>query len=251
MDEIEIISFENQKEPFPLHFHKEYCISLIRKGTEVIQIKDKKFIGHTNTITITHPYELHANPLFSLTNLLSFDTLYLNIETFKALAPNHQLVYFNNRIIQNKTIQQAFNQLTLIRNTQEKQQQLQKFLSLFISCSDHNNNYQPRLPLQNWDLLEKYVDTHIKDSFNLEALANELNINKFSLARKFKKTTGLSPIHYVLMKKIFHSKDRIVKGVSITDLAYDYNFTDIAHFSKLFKKFIGISPTKYRDHFTP
>ncbi len=57
----------------------------------------------------------------------------------------------------------------------------------------------------------------------------------------------MSPMSYVLMKKVFAAKAKIHAGCDLTDLAYVYNFTDISHFSNSFKKYIGISPKAYRD----
>jgi len=59
--------------------------------------------------------------------------------------------------------------------------------------------------------------------------------------------TGMTPMNYVLMRKIFSSKALIKSNLELTEIAYQYNFTDIAHFSKTFKRFIGISPKKYQE----
>lgn len=57
----------------------------------------------------------------------------------------------------------------------------------------------------------------------------------------------MTPMNYVLMKKVFSSKKDIHSNSELTEVAYRYNFTDMAHYSKTFKRFIGISPKKYRE----
>jgi len=57
----------------------------------------------------------------------------------------------------------------------------------------------------------------------------------------------MTPINYILMKKVFSSKMLINSNTELTTLAYQYNFTDLAHFSKTFKRFVGISPKKYQQ----
>ena len=54
-------------------------------------------------------------------------------------------------------------------------------------------------------------------------------------------------MNYVLMRKIFSSKTLIKSNLELTEVAYQYNFTDMAHFSKTFKRFIGISPKSYQE----
>jgi AraC-like DNA-binding protein len=73
------------------------------------------------------------------------------------------------------------------------------------------------------------------------------NINKFGFSRKFKALTGMTPMNYILMHKIFSSKKLINKNSELTDIAYDYNFTDMAHFSKTFKRYVGLSPKNYQE----
>ena len=51
----------------------------------------------------------------------------------------------------------------------------------------------------------------------------------------------------LLMKKVFSSKMLINSNTELTTLAYQYNFTDLAHFSKTFKRFVGISPKNYQQ----
>ena len=85
-----------------------------------------------------------------------------------------------------------------------------------------------------------------EDKFELNELSKIANINKFGFAKKFKTFTGMTPMNYILMRKIFSSKKAISSNSELTEIAYQYNFTDIAHFSKTFKRFIGISPKQYK-----
>ncbi len=81
----------------------------------------------------------------------------------------------------------------------------------------------------------------------LDQLAKIANINKFGFAKKFKLSTGMSPANYILMKKIFASKELIDKNTELTQLAFEFDFSDLAHFSKTFKRFVGLAPRKYQN----
>jgi len=43
-------------------------------------------------------------------------------------------------------------------------------------------------------------------------------------------------MNYILLKKIFSAKDLITTSTDLTKKAHQYNFTDLAHFSKTFKR---------------
>ena len=57
----------------------------------------------------------------------------------------------------------------------------------------------------------------------------------------------MTPMSYILMRKVFESKKRLENRQLITHVAQDLNFSDLAHFSNSFKKYVGVSPTLYQD----
>ena len=92
-----------------------------------------------------------------------------------------------------------------------------------------------------------YIEQNLEDKLYLDELAKIIHLNKFGFSKKFKALTGMTPMSYVLMKKVFSAKAKISADCDLTELAYTYNFTDIAHFSHSFKKYVGLSPKEYRN----
>ena len=79
-NEISFISIESQNQDFPKHFHETFCISLIRKGIEKIELEDGFLYSPSNSISITNPYEVHANPVVDSDAKVSFDTIYISAD---------------------------------------------------------------------------------------------------------------------------------------------------------------------------
>ncbi|MEM7660142.1 MAG: AraC family ligand binding domain-containing protein, partial [Bacteroidota bacterium] len=79
-DQLELLSMKATNQPFPEHFHETFCISLINEGVEVIELAHQTLHVSSGTISITNPYEIHANPILAAGTSLSFDTLYLSQE---------------------------------------------------------------------------------------------------------------------------------------------------------------------------
>jgi AraC-like DNA-binding protein len=117
--------------------------------------------------------------------------------------------------------------------------------------SEENEKEYCALNFDSFSEINTYIENHICSKFCLDNLAEMANINKFGFVKKFKTSTGMTPMNYILMKKIFSSKKLIGSNSELTDIAYQYNFTDLAHFSKTFKRFIGVSPNKYKGSLTP
>ena len=66
--------------------------------------------------------------------------------------------------------------------------------------------------------------------------------------RKFKDYTGYSPLQYATIMKMERAKYLIEQSDEpIGTIMEKLGYLDSAHFSKLFKKYCGYSPKKYRE----
>ena len=86
-----------------------------------------------------------------------------------------------------------------------------------------------------------------KGQLSVAELSKQNNTNRRQLARKFSSTIGLSPkqlsktIRLQAALKILLTK----KHTSLTDLAYENEYFDQAHFIKDFKEFTGLTPKEF------
>lgn len=248
LTEIGYISINNQKQAFPKHFHETFCISLIRNGIEKIQFEDHFLYSQPGTISITNPFELHSNPVVDKDCSLSFDTLYLPKEIVTHYL-NNQQINFENRQIQDMRLNLLFIEvLEDLKNKKGVGETLMKSFSEKLYSFSHpiENAYSSFYQSDYLKELIDYIEVNIEEKFYLDTLATMACENKYGFSRKFKAITGMTPMHYISMKKIFSAKGKITKEGDITSLAYEYNFTDLAHFSKVFKRFVGISPKQYQ-----
>jgi len=125
--------------------------------------------------------------------------------------------------------------------------QLYQFIHTLKFCSKEKEQEYLGLNFDNFNQINEFIENHIYDKFCLNELSKIVHINKFGFSKKFKVTTGMTPMNYILMRKVFSSKKCINFNSELTKMAYQYNFTDLAHYSKTFKRFIGISPKKYKE----
>ena len=92
-----------------------------------------------------------------------------------------------------------------------------------------------------------YIHEHIDEDLSLEKVANEVHISKFYLSSLFTKCTGYTFSNYINKIRIDKSKS-ILKDTkkSMLEIAIECGFNSQSYFCSTFKKFTGISPTKYR-----
>lgn len=93
----------------------------------------------------------------------------------------------------------------------------------------------------------KSVNKHLGDSdFTVDMLTEEVGISRAQLHRKMKDMTGLSTSEFVRNIRLEQAA-RLLKEqkVNITQVAYTVGFSNLAHFSTVFRKHFGMTPTEY------
>ena len=95
----------------------------------------------------------------------------------------------------------------------------------------------------------KVVNKHLSDSdFNVETLTSEVGISRAQLHRKMKEMTGL-PVSEFIRNIRLEQAVRLLKEqkINVTQVAYTVGFSNLAHFSTVFRKQFGVSPTEYME----
>jgi AraC family transcriptional regulator len=82
---------------------------------------------------------------------------------------------------------------------------------------------------------------------SLQALANESGYSRVHFVRMFKAATGSSPHNYLLNLKLERARELLKNpSMPLIDIALDCGFSSHSHLSRLFHKFVGVTPSAYR-----
>ena len=93
----------------------------------------------------------------------------------------------------------------------------------------------------------KHISLDLTADLSLHAMAARLNVNASYLSTHFKKVTGTSYTEYVNHKRIEQSLLLLnTTSLQIQTIAQYCGISDLNYFTKLFKKYIHMSPTAYR-----
>ena len=96
-----------------------------------------------------------------------------------------------------------------------------------------------------------YLNEHFAEPLTLKKIGAEFFISESSLSHAFKKETGLSPMQFIMQRRIGQAQSMLVEtSLPIQEIEFQLGFSDSAHFSKMFKKYVGITPKEYRNHFS-
>lgn len=123
----------------------------------------------------------------------------------------------------------------------------------FKSYGDFDaNNPMMRMLDGNWnsgeyvEFVKKYVEEHYMNEIQLRDLAAVAHVSGSYLSVKFKKEVGCSFTEYLVRFRINKAKELFEhRFTSCKEVASMVGYADYTQFSKIFKKYMGKSPTEY------
>ena len=100
------------------------------------------------------------------------------------------------------------------------------------------------------DQIIHYFEEHYEQKISLDQIAENMYLSPFYISKIFKSETGDTPIRYLINIRLEKAKDLLKEGRtgSIQEVAANVGYDDAYHFSKLFKKRYGVSPSQVRTH---
>lgn len=98
--------------------------------------------------------------------------------------------------------------------------------------------------------IEQYLDEHFSENITLETLSNLTYMNKYYIVHAFKKYKGISPISYLINRRIAEAKRLLeTTNYSVSKVAQSIGFSSQSYFSQVFRKELGLTPLQYRKQF--
>lgn len=105
-----------------------------------------------------------------------------------------------------------------------------------------------RLSSRKLTLIKDYINDHLEETLSLDAIANIVNLSPSHFLRLFKKSTGLAPHQYVILKRIEKAKILLCQTkMSIAEIACQTGFADQSHLTRLMRRHTGLTPKILRD----
>ena len=93
----------------------------------------------------------------------------------------------------------------------------------------------------------KFIEEHSSEQLSLKKVAKAVNMNANCLSENFKQVTGVNFVEYVACARFKNACDLLRNPkLRITEIAFAAGFQSLSQFNRVFKKFSGKSPTRYR-----
>ena len=250
------------------HLCPDYMLFYFIQGDGSIQIEGKHYTIHSGDIFLTNPDELfhcaidpskyherivlHLRPDF----LQSFpcDSAPL-FHVFQKKISND----ISAAVAQKYHLDQQFSTILTLAQTPTPENNilvLCKIAELLICLNqavDANHAESPEMPSANSrvDLILGYLNEHFCENISIATVADQFNINQSYLSHMFKHHTGMSLWNYVTLRRLHMFNNLIRQDHSIEYACYQVGFQNYSNFFRLYKKYMGMTPTEFKQQNTP
>lgn len=94
----------------------------------------------------------------------------------------------------------------------------------------------------------EYFEEHYAEKISLDIISGNMYVSPFYISKIFKAVTGDTPIRYLIDIRLKKAKELLEQypDMSIHEAASRVGYDDAYHFSKLFKKRFGVSPSQVK-----
>jgi AraC family transcriptional regulator len=108
--------------------------------------------------------------------------------------------------------------------------------------------YRGGLPRYRLKRVIDYIDENLSSDLTLAQLATIAGMSPHYFAELFRQSTGRAPHQFVLLRRIDLAKQRLRDPRrSVMEAGLDAGFQNPSHFARVFRKWVGISPSGFRS----
>lgn len=252
----------------PFHWHKEWELIRVRRGTFPIHADEQVIVARAGDVVLIRDSMLHGGVpedcdyecfVFDLHGLFrSSELIKKHLRPFYRLKQLPRIYYpgdeypaigFLAAEIMNACPgngREAYDELSLLAG-----------LCRLFACIEQGKLYEfnpERAPHKSQRIEQiKVVLEHIEKEYasplSLEKLAQIAGMNPNYFCRMFKEIIQTTPIEYLLQYRIEQAAMRLTTAdISVTEAAMACGFNDYSYFIRVFKRVKGVTPKQYQLH---
>jgi AraC family transcriptional regulator len=104
------------------------------------------------------------------------------------------------------------------------------------------------LPKHKLRAVTEYIHEHLDAELSLDHLAAVAHLSPYHFARLFKNSTGLPPHQYVIARRVERAKELLRERdrPPLAEVATEVGFADQSHFTRHFKRLVGVTPRQFQ-----
>lgn len=239
---------------FALHWHDRLEIIRVKKGELTVEIGDEIYTLKSGQMIIFPPRMAHKG--YTQNCFVDYDVLMFNIRSFynETTVCNQTLpLIFEGRVNFKKVITdiETLSLCDKICNNQNPDSlEIVSLIYnlLFNVFQKHILEIRPKTQEKSRQIID-YIETNYNLYLNTAILSKKFGYSTEHFCRKFKETTGITPMTYLKIYRLEKSLKMLKSGENnISEIASRCGFSDANYFTRCFKSHYGVPPKQYKNN---
>lgn len=95
----------------------------------------------------------------------------------------------------------------------------------------------------------EYINSHIHEDIGTDSICSAIHVSKYYFCRKFKQSTGLTVMNYILKTRIISAKNMMENtDLTVGQISQRCGFSSQSYFCRVFKEDSGMTPLQYQKN---
>ncbi len=233
---------------FPRHIHRALSFGLIERGARVIDIGGDALTVGAGECFVINPGEPHRCAADAPHD---YWALALSAASLRKMLALPELPRFAPTVLRDEAFRQTF--AAFVENAEEddevfrRQALLIDLVNYALAHFAAASSESPRDEAAHSEVrrARHYLESHFDEPVRLDALAALAKLSPCYLNRIFQEEVGVPPYEYLVKIRLSHAQEMLSGGASISDAAHESGFADQSHFTRFFKRHIGLTPGEF------
>jgi len=256
LNNLELIRGEKSGHNYPRHFHSGFSIGIIEDGLREYTYGGNKHLAPAGTIVIINPGEVHScgaeNSCYeticpgdwAMSHWLAGEGRPTSRFRFREQDIKDQQLFVRLRnlfcILKQPGLSLEKQSLYTVVMAELFNRYAEKTFGLSGVGNERHAVAKAR----------EYIDDNYSLNISLEDLSSLAGFSPYHLLRVFTEQIGLPPHVYQTQVRIKKARGLLARGESLANIAATAGFADQAHFTRCFKKHMGVTPGRYQAMLT-
>jgi AraC-like DNA-binding protein len=255
LSDLELLRATYVTHTFAPHTHEGYVIGVVERGAEQFKYRGSNHVAPAGSIVLINPGEVHTGSS-ATEHGWTYRTLYPSVDLVQRAMSDIvgrpcEIPFFTEAVVYDPEIMAEIylthRSLEEQSSTLERESRLVWTLARLVGryADTHPQSKLPTKEHMSIQRVRSYLDEHYAENVSLEQLATIAHLSQFHLLRLFRKQVMLPPHAYQIQVRIMRSRGLLRAGMSCVDTALAVGFADQSHFTKHFKRVVGVPPGLY------
>ena len=231
--------------PFGKHRHEGFVVGVTTAGVQHFTYRRRQWHAPAGQFFLLPPDEVHDGSA-GTTDGVAYSAVHIDSDYLQKAGSGLSLARLTNPLIATDQLQkQSFEALWRHEEAWDEAEILEALVSL-IDLFGPADQTSP-LPMAKLGQVRESIRATPQRQLPLSALEEISGLDRWSLARSFRKAFGVSPTRYRTLRQLALARALILEGESLAAVASDAGFADQSHMSRKFRSAFGIPPGRWRS----